>query len=226
MAHARDLALRLTHRARAASFLVLVVAALVGCATERAEKLSDTTAPRDTWWASLQQLCGRAFSGTLVEGNPSDSAFRGQVLRMHVRQCLADTIRIPFHLGPDRSRTWVLTRSAEGLRLKHDHRHEDGSEDSVTQYGGDTRDAGSATRQEFAADSHTAELIPAARTNVWAIEVVPGEVFAYALRREGTDRKFRVEFDLTRPVEAPPAPWGYAPLPGDGALLPGSPPSP
>ena len=67
---------------------------------------------------------------------------------------------------------------------------------------------GSDTRQEFAADVHTATLIPAASTNVWTVEVGPGERFSYALRREGTDRRFRVDFDLTRPVAAPPAPWG------------------
>jgi hypothetical protein len=40
------------------------------------------------------------------------------------------------------------------------------------------------------------------------VEVVPSRIFAYALRREGTDRRFRVEFDLTAPVPTPPAPWG------------------
>ncbi|HEU0302476.1 MAG TPA: hypothetical protein VFR37_23655, partial [Longimicrobium sp.] len=103
-----------------------------------------------------------------------------------------------------------ITRTADGLRLKHDHRHADGSEDPVTQYGGDTRGAGAPSRQEFHADAHTAALIPAAATNVWTVEVGPGERFAYALRREGTDRRFRVEFDLARPVPAPPAPWGHA----------------
>jgi hypothetical protein len=32
--------------------------------------------------------------------------------------------------------------------------------------------------------------------------------FVYALRREGTDRRFRVEFDLGREVAIPPPPWG------------------
>ena len=128
---------------------------------------------------------------------------------MHVRECSDAEIRIPFHVGDDRSRTWVITRTPDGLRLKHDHRLADGSEDEVTQYGGDTRDTGTVEWQEFAADSHTAQLIPAAVTNVWTVEVVPGQLFAYALRREGTDRRFRVEFDLTQPVPAPPAPWGF-----------------
>jgi hypothetical protein len=131
-----------------------------------------------------------------------------QALVMHVRDCSADTIRIPFHVGANRSRTWVVTRTATGLRLKHDHRHEDGTPDSVTMYGGDTREAGVASRQEFFADSLTASLIPAALTNVWTIELEPGRTFAYALRREGSDRRFRAEFDLGMTVATPPAAWG------------------
>jgi hypothetical protein len=164
--------------------------------------------PQGSFWAALQSLCGRSYAGRLVDGNASDSAFRTSELRMQVRTCSPGEIRIPFHLGANRSRTWVVTRTSTGLRLKHDHRHEDGSEDSVTQYGGDTRDAGTAARQEFHADTHTATLIPAARTNIWTIEIIPGNRFAYALRREGTDRRFRVEFDLTKPIAAPPPPWG------------------
>jgi hypothetical protein len=38
------------------------------------------------------------------------------------------------------------------------------------------------------------------------MEVHPGRMFAYELRRP--NRHFRVEFDLTRPVPAPPPPWG------------------
>ena len=57
---------------------------------------------------------------------------------MHVRKCTADTIRIPFHVGDDASRTWVVTRTTTGYRLKHDHRHRDGSEDKLTQYGGNS----------------------------------------------------------------------------------------
>ncbi|MDP9178885.1 MAG: hypothetical protein M3O61_14470 [Gemmatimonadota bacterium] len=168
--------------------------------------------PQDAFWNGLQAICGRAFNGQMTEGSPGDSAFRRATLTMHVRTCTPTEIRIPFHLGADRSRTWVLTRTEGGLRLKHDHRHADGTEDPITQYGGDTRDRGSATRQEFYADVHTATLIPAARTNVWTVEIVPAtDRFAYALRREGTDRRFRVEFDLKRPVSPPPPPWGSSP---------------
>lgn len=178
---------------------------LAGC---RASAPAAEAAPRDAFWASLTALCGRAFEGRLAQGNASDSTFARARLVMHVRRCSADEIRIPFHAGEDRSRTWILTRTADGLRLKHDHRHADGSEDAVTQYGGDTAAPGTATAQSFPADAHTARLLPAAATNVWTVEVIPGRTFAYALRREGTDRRFRVEFDLSRPVPPPPAPWG------------------
>lgn len=159
-------------------------------------------------WTALQKLCGQAFQGRVVEAPPGDTTFAGKSLVMHIRECTPTVVRVPFHVGEDRSRTWVLTRTASGIRLKHDHRHEDGSEDTITQYGGDSRGAGSATRLEFPADAQTIGLIPEAKTNVWTVELVPGKSFAYALRREGTDRRFRIEFDLTRTVPAPPAPWG------------------
>jgi hypothetical protein len=167
-------------------------------------------APQDVFWSRIESLCGKAFAGRLVEGSPADSAFRVTTLIMHVRTCAPAEIRIPFHAGSDRSRTWVLTRTTKGLRLKHDHRHADGSEDAITQYGGDTQDPGSSSQQEFHADAHTASLIPAARTNVWTVEIT-AERFAYALRRVGTDRRFRVEFDLGKPVAPPPPPWGKTP---------------
>ena len=177
--------------------------ALAGC-----QSAPVLIAEQQAFWQSVQALCGKAYAGRVMEDTTGDPRFKVQPMVMHVRECGAAQVRIPFHVGGDGSRTWVLTRTATGLRLKHDHRHQDGSEDKVTQYGGDTRGPGTASAQEFHADAHTASLIPAAATNVWTVEVVPGQRFAYALRREGTDRRFRVEFDLTRTVTAPPPPWG------------------
>ena len=165
--------------------------------------------PQAEFWTRLTGLCGKAFEGRVVEAPAGDTSFANKTLVMHVRTCDADTIRIPFHVGEDRSRTWVITRGEGGLRLKHDHRHADGAPDSVTQYGGDARLPGAAGMMEFPADSFTAALIPPARTNVWTIEVDPrAGRFVYALRREGTNRRFRIEFDLGREVAIPPPPWG------------------
>jgi hypothetical protein len=106
----------------------------------------------------------------------------------------------------------VLTRTAAGLRLKHDHRHEDGSHDAVTMYGGDTKSPGTERRQEFPVDAESIavferEGLTASVTNVWAMEIDDGR-FLYELARPG-GRLFQVEFDLTSPVALPPAPWGH-----------------
>jgi hypothetical protein len=185
----------------------ILAVALAGCATVPA---GPPTA-QERFFARLSALCGRAFEGRVASPPvEADRAFAAARLVMHVRDCGADEIRIPFHVGDDRSRTWVVTRTGAGLRLKHDHRHEDGSEDDLTQYGGDTAGPGTAERQEFPADQFSKEVfvrgnIPVSTANVWAIEVHP-QLFAYELRRP--DRFFRVEFALTRPVAAPPPAWG------------------
>ena len=186
------------------SLLTLLV--LSGCATA-----PGTGAPQDRFFSNLASLCGKAFEGRIASPPvEADASFAGKRLVMHVRNCSPAEIRVPFHVGDDRSRTWVVTRTSGGLRLKHDHRHEDGAEDKLTQYGGDTMSEGTAARQEFPADQFSKNMFVAQNSaqsvpNVWAMEVHPGRMFAYELRRPG--RFFRVEFDLTRPV-APPPPWG------------------
>jgi hypothetical protein len=183
----------------------LVLLAFVLAPSARAANLP---AAQARFWQHVERHCGRAFAGRVIEAPAGDTTFAGKRLVMHVRECGGDSMRIPFVVGDDRSRTWVLHRTSGGLRLKHDHRHADGHPDSITWYGGDTAAPGSATRQEFPADALTATLIPRASTNVWTIEIVPRRTFAYALRRIGTDRRFRIEFDLTRPIAPPPPPWG------------------
>lgn len=198
---------RMTGRAGAAAAALAVLVAF-GCAPK--ETSAVTEVPAELFLASLNAHCGKAYEGRIVDPQPADTAFAKERLVMHLRGCGTDTVRIPFHVGDNRSRTWVFARTADGVRLKHDHRHEDGSEDSVTQYGGDSRATGTASVMEFPADSFTKALIPPSGTNVWTVEITPTQ-FVYQLRRENSDRRFRVEFDLTRPVEAPPAPWGSEP---------------
>ena len=186
----------------------LIHPSLVAAAVFVAGLSAQRSAEQDKFWESVLTLCGKAYEGKVVEAPAGDTTFGDKRLVLHVRECKDGVVRVPLHVGEDRSRTWVISRHAAGLRLKHDHRHEDGTEGSETQYGGDTAAPGTATHQEFPADAHTASLVPLAKTNVWTVELHPGRMFAYALRREGTDRRYRLEFDLTKPVAAPPPPWG------------------
>ena len=158
---------------------------------------------QDVFFARLTALCGKTFQGKVVTTDPADASFVGKPLTMQVATCSKDEVRIPFHVGEDRSRTWIVTKTGTGLRLKHDHRHVDGTEDAVSQYGGDTATPGTASRQEFPVDAASKAMFvredrTVSLTNVWAIEVEPGRTFAYELRRP--ERHFRVEFDLSTPL--------------------------
>ena len=160
------------------------------------------------FWENLSKLCGKSFEGEMINASENDQ-FYGKKLVMHVRTCEDGKITIPFHVGDDHSRTWVLTME-EGnvIKLKHDHRHEDGSEDRVTQYGGISSNTGMARLQFFPADKETTDLIPYAATNVWWISL-DDTSFSYNLRRINNDSSINVKFDLTKEVETPPTPWGW-----------------
>ncbi len=172
---------------------------------------SQTEPPAVVFWNELQKLCGKAFAGTVAAAPADDTTFKDKTLVMHVRQCQKDRIRIPFVVGTDRSRTWVFTRKGDRIELRHDHRHEDGKPDKVTMYGGWTTSVGMPTRQMFPADQQTVDVIAAAATNVWWIDIVPGDHFSYNLRRMGSERYFSIKFDLKTSVKEPEAPWGSKP---------------
>lgn len=203
-----------------------MLAAIAAC-SEPATKTEAEPAPQDAFWKALSSHCGNAYAGELVSDDAADADFRDAAMVMHVAECSDTAIAVPFHVQIDgewdRSRTWRITRTDTGLRLKHDHRHEDGEPDAVTMYGGDTAESGIARGQDFAVDDESiamfeGEWLSASVTNVWRVEVDPagtsGAQFAYQLSRSKEtgapeDRMFRVEFDLTKPVDAPPAAWGH-----------------
>ena len=196
-----------------AALPLLAATMLAGCAT-----IPTAATPQDEFFASLAARCGQAYAGKLASDEAADAEMRGKAMVIHIRHCTADRIEIPFHIeglaedgGWDRSRTWVISRTGTGLRLKHDHRHADGKPDAVTLYGGDTADAGRATRQTFPVDAESIAMFNAtgrgvSTTNIWSVETTDAG-FTYGLDRQG--RHFRVAFDYARPVTPPPAPWGW-----------------
>lgn len=204
--------------ARAVAALLAPLLVLAGCAA------APDADPQATFWGALSGHCGKAYAGRLVSDEEPDAAMRGVAMAMHVRACSAERIEVPFHVQRadgswDRSRTWLFTRMPTGMRLKHDHRHADGSSDVLTMYGGDTATPGTPRAQDFPVDATSIALFRREKrdvsvTNVWRVEVdpagAPGARFAYQLGRAPPNaRHFRVEFDLTRPIAPPPAPWGW-----------------
>ncbi len=166
------------------------------------------------FFEQLRSLCGQAFEGRVVVDQPKSGAgFEGRLL-MHVRRCSEREIQIPFHVGDNHSRTWIVSQTGSGLSLKHDHRKADGRSDASTMYGGHTRDAGWPQLQSFPADPYSQELflrqgLAASVGNTWQLLInTELKSFSYRLLRES--REFRVDFDLSQPVPPPAAPWGYS----------------
>lgn len=193
-----------------AIFLVSITTLLINLSAISAPK-TVSIASQDAFFDSIAAHCGKAFLGSVAVDNAPSDAFTNKALVMHVRECNSTQLYVPFHVGGDASRTWVITKTGSGLSLKHDHRHKDGSEDALTQYGGHTIDAGWPQVQSFPADAYTKQLfvdqkIPQSIGNTWQMYIYPDR-FSYRLVRQG--REFRVDFDLTKPIELPPTPWGY-----------------
>lgn len=161
---------------------------------------------QDSFFQNLQATCGHSYVGSVVEGNESDTAWRQARIVIHVPSCdqaLGDEIRIPLHVGDDTSRTWIISRTKNGLQLKHDHRHEDGTADAVSMYGGHTTDSGSSTQQTFPVDAFSKALftengLDVSVHNTWTLTVTPGDQLSYQLSRPG--RLFKVAFNLRQPL--------------------------
>jgi hypothetical protein len=197
--------------------LIAAIVALAGCA----HGLPDYSEPpataaarsaQDLFWENLSRHCGLAHAGRLTLEPPGDDMLTGtEQLVVHFRECGRDTLKLPFHIEKeatstwDRSRTWVFMRTASGIELRHDHRHEDGTPDDRNWYGGRTADAGTGNRQEFIFDERRA---PDGSLLGWRVEVEPGQRYTYGTIRGG-EWTWRVDFDLSRTVPVPPAPWGH-----------------
>lgn len=206
------------------TFSTLLLLSLPLAACDPSPDPAPEASEQDLFFERLGLLCGKAYAGLLVSDQEADAEMVGKPMVMHVASCDLNEIQIPFHIAEDRetwdrSRTWIISRTADGLRLKHRHRHEDGSLDDVTNYGGDTAADGTAGRQEFPVDAESIASfktngLDQSVTNIWAVEVSqPGQgkaQFAYELRRPESagGRYFRVEFDLSKSIAVPPPPWG------------------
>ena len=162
----------------------------------------------NAFFEALSALCGGKYQGQVVESNESDAKWRDSVIIMNVAECSDETIRIPLSVGEDTSRTWIITLG-EGLTLKHDHRHQDGTPDQVTMYGGEANEtivsiAGALFIREFPADAYSKALflengLDESVNNTWVLKIMPGKTFSYRLQRPG--RTFQIDFDLAKPLD-------------------------
>lgn len=149
---------------------------------------------------NLAAHCGESFEGEqtfLAEGRES---WEDKDFIMHVTICEDDRIYVPFHLSDDHSRTWMFLVEDGRLRFRHDHRHEDGTPEEVTMYGGYADGEGTHYRQDFPADEYTCEMLPTACNAVWRVELTEDPpAFSYSLFDDG-ELLFSATFDLSEPL--------------------------
>lgn len=197
------------------SLLLLSAVLLVSaCGTDTAPDADSdvvTLTGYDLFWDNLMQQCGEAFEGTVTKKPEGDTQLSEDAeLIVHFRECSGDELRLPLHVLEgdmddwNRSRTWVITPHEEGLELRHDHRTPDGTTEDNTGYGAVTLGDTDGTTAEFIGSGRDGE----GPQTGWRIEIEPGERFTYGTIRNGNWR-YRLDFDLTEPIDPPPAPWGF-----------------
>jgi hypothetical protein len=169
--------------------LMMGCASLIGCQTIAEETGITLPEPQEAFFEQIASLCGARFTGQASFPKDPGDAWRDKDIVAFIKSCEPNEIRIPLSVGENHSRTWILSRADGQLQLKHDHRHEDGTPDEVTMYGGKALNEGSSIAQSFPADTYTAQLIPDAATNEWFMSFSEdGTELTYYLERHSEPR--------------------------------------
>jgi hypothetical protein len=161
--------------------LSLISLSLIASLSASAKDLSvKENSAQLAFFNSLSALCGERYEGAMTFPLEGQDSFSGKLLVAEITSCTETE---------DHSRTWIISKTDHGLQLKHDHRHQDGTPDEVNMYGGIALSSGSNLSQSFAADAHTATIIPAATTNVWTMTLSTDTTsFTYHLTRHDAPR--------------------------------------
>lgn len=149
---------------------------------------------------NVASLCGKSFYGREVYVQPGRESWANKILFMTVSLCEDSLIHIPFHIDNDKSRTWMLMADNGKLRFRHDHRHEDGTPEDQTLYGGYSDGSGDAFKQYFPADDYTRKLLTDTLDRQWNIILSEDlSKMSYQLQYRG-EIVFMADFDLTAPI--------------------------
>lgn len=168
----------------------LIILLLIFCIVSCRHKASSS------FFDNLSLHCGKTYNGITEFPKDPQHPFVGKPLQMYVEHCSENEIRIPFKVGNNSSRTWIITKTNKGLLLKHDHRHADGTPEDLTMYGGYANSEGNPWQQHFEADNDTFKMIPEAKTNIWTITIDDkNQTFTYSLQRHSKPR-YKAVFDI------------------------------
>jgi hypothetical protein len=179
-------------------------AGLIGGAPRPASAQDVATASRAAQRAFFENgraLCGQPFGGRTILAEAADTTFEPARLYFVMEQCGTDELRMPFIVGDDDSRTWILRLGDDGLTFTHQHLREDGSEYDNSGFGGHASNDGSASFQSFP-DFRATDATPAAERRVWRLRIDrEHDLFVYYLDRGGRPA-YRLVFHLGAPSPA------------------------
>ena len=188
------------------TYLKLLLVAFAFIFINSCSSAASNNTPQDIFFTSLKTFCGQYLLGRVVSDDEIDADWRKQVLGVGPVSCQENEIKLPLTVGVDSSRIWIITKNKDSLTLKHDHRHDDGTPNLISHYGGTTKTIGTESRQEFPVDPFSIDLfrregLEASTSNTWAFEVIPDTSIAYELSRlavDGKKRFFRAELEHSR----------------------------
>ena len=149
---------------------------------------------------NLRSLCGKSFAGKESFIREGRESWADKQFIMHITVCDDDKVHIPFHVGEDKSRTWMFIVEDGRLRFRHDHRHDDGTPEDTTLYGGYADGRGSDLIQRFPEDEYTINLLSDRISRQWSV-VLSDDMSTLTYELYADDELvFAAEFDLTKPL--------------------------
>lgn len=186
-------------------FLIFFLLASCGQRT-RAEQYpgndsqTNLSKPEQAFLDNLAGLCGKSFGGEQTYIEPGRESWAHKKFVMHVTVCEPGKVLIPFHLDDDHSRTWMFLADENGLRFRHDHRHEDGNPEELNLYGGYADGSGTAFVQRFPSDDYTLAMLDDDYHRQWNIILAEDlSNMKYQLFYRG-ELIFEARFDLNNPL--------------------------
>lgn len=196
-------------------YLCILTISLVffACGTPQPEPQPTDLQTTRAFLANYTPFCGNVYAGKSTYTNLGEnSPLNDADLVVTFESCNETEVIMPFFVEDDRSRTWILSYTDEGLRLAHDHRYEDGTQHGANFYGGVAMENNGAFEHYPADMNPSAQVLffPSdARTladratrviNVWSKEFdLENELYYYRLYLSG-ELRFEATFDLSQPI--------------------------
>jgi hypothetical protein len=186
------------------SLITLTTLLFFSCAekTSKSHSKEQEITPQKEFFNHFKLLEGKKFAGKEVFIAEGIDSWANLELEMYVREFADTIVYIPFRVGENTSRTWMLIMEGENtLRFRHDHRHDDGTPEDLNLYGGYGTNEGSAYRQVFPADDFTCQMLERICDNEWTVEFSEDiSTYSYSLRKAGV-LIIQIDFDLNNPIE-------------------------